>query len=177
MRDEAPVSSPVRSNTLTPPDNPPHQGIDLGRDICLGGGLNWFWNVPDKEPLEGRIKRLEDDFRTLKETRSLDLKNVENDIQSDRSRIKRLETSHSGLKEDKRALHKRVTTLKETLEHKVKVEVGEGILRQRRQPGKEWSMDEIGGGEGSVNCSIIIGMENQMSSSGLAIITSTSSSL
>ncbi|KOS46898.1 hypothetical protein ACN38_g2210 [Penicillium nordicum] len=120
----------------------------LLRKACHGGP-NWFWNVPDKEPLEGRIKRLEDDFRTLKETMSLDLKNVENDIQSDRSRIKRLETSHSGLKEDKRALHKRVTTLKKTLEHKVKVEVGEGILRQRRQPGKEWSKDEIGGGEGS----------------------------
>ncbi|KAJ5254072.1 hypothetical protein N7524_011252 [Penicillium chrysogenum] len=62
---------------------------------------------------------------------------------------KRLEDSHSGLKEDKKALHKRVTTPKETLEHKAKVEVGEGVLRQRRQPGKEWSKDEIGGGEGS----------------------------
>ncbi|KAJ5471080.1 hypothetical protein N7530_008437 [Penicillium desertorum] len=77
------------------------------------------------------------------------MKNLENEVQGDRARIKRLETSHSGLKEDKKALHKWATTLKETLEHKVKVEVGEGILRQRRQPGKEWSKDEIGGGEGS----------------------------
>lgn len=53
------------------------------------------------------------------------------------------------LKEDRKALHKRVINLKETLEHKVKVEVGEGTLRQRRQPGKQWSKDEIGGGEGS----------------------------
>ncbi|OQE19195.1 hypothetical protein PENFLA_c019G07181 [Penicillium flavigenum] len=65
------------------------------------------------------------------------------------SHVNEKHSSHSGLKEDKKALHKRVTTLKETLEHKVKVEVREGILRQRRQPGKEWSKDEIGGGEGS----------------------------
>lgn len=91
----------------------------------------------------------ENDFVTLKERTSADVEGVEKYIQSDRSRIKRLEDSHSGLKEDKKALHKRVTTLKETLEHKAKVEVGEGVLRQRRQPGKEWSKDEIGGGEGS----------------------------
>jgi predicted nuclease with TOPRIM domain len=65
----------------------------------------------------------------LKATTTSGVKNLENEVQGDRARIKRLETSHSGLKEDKKALYKRVTTLKETLEHKVKVEVGEGILR------------------------------------------------
>jgi hypothetical protein len=89
-------------------------------------GLNWYWNVPDKEPLEERMGNLENDFVTLKERTSADVEGVEKHIQSDRSRIKRLEDSHSGLKEDKKALHKRVTTLKETLEHEAKVEVGEG---------------------------------------------------
>ncbi|KAF3027017.1 hypothetical protein E8E15_006519 [Penicillium rubens] len=81
---------------------------------------------PDKEPLEERMGKLENDFVTLKERTSADVEGVEKHIQSDRSRIKRLEDSHSGLKEDKKALHKRVTTLKETLEHEAKVEVGEG---------------------------------------------------
>ncbi|KZN86573.1 hypothetical protein EN45_051060 [Penicillium chrysogenum] len=75
---------------------------------------------PDKEPLEERMGKLENDFVTLKERTSADVEGVEKHIQSDRSRIKRLEDSHSGLKEDKKALHKRVTTLKETLEHEAK---------------------------------------------------------
>jgi hypothetical protein len=120
----------------------------LLRKACYRG-LNWFWKAPDSGPLEERIRKLEEDIRALKTRTTSDMKSFENEVYSDRARIKRLETSHSGLKEDKKALYKRVTTLKETLEHKVKVEVGEGTLRQRRQPGREWSKDEIGGGEGS----------------------------
>ncbi|OQE93021.1 hypothetical protein PENNAL_c0006G10409 [Penicillium nalgiovense] len=94
----------------------------LIRKACRRG-LNWYWNVPDKDPLEEDLQR---PFSN-QEARDLAFR----------------------LKEDRKALHKRVINLKETLEHKVKVEVGEGTLRQRRQPGKQWSKDEIGGGEGS----------------------------
>lgn len=105
--------------------------------------INYSWEVPDKEPLEERVGRLENDLRSLKLGMTEEMHNLKSDRQGDRSRIKRLEDSHSDLKEDKKVLHKRVITLKESLGHRAKVEVGEGILRRRRQPGKKWSNDEI----------------------------------
>jgi hypothetical protein len=66
----------------------------------------------------------------------------------DRSRIKKLEESHADLKEDKMILHNRTMTHQESLDSSVKVEVGE-MLRQRRQPGKEWTTAEITGKRGS----------------------------
>ncbi|KAJ6177994.1 hypothetical protein N7519_008455 [Penicillium mononematosum] len=68
-------------------------------------------------------------FETLSGTQPLRL--VFNDHTLS-SRIPRRSSHVKEKHEDKKALHKRVTTLKETLEHKVKVEVGEGVLRQRR---------------------------------------------
>ncbi|KAJ5962718.1 hypothetical protein N7501_007659 [Penicillium viridicatum] len=58
-------------------------------------------------------------------------------------------------------LHQRVSTIKEDLEKKVKVnveeqvksEIGEGILWHRRLPGKEWSKAEIERGEDTKRCS------------------------
>lgn len=60
----------------------------LIRKACRRG-LNWYWNVPDKDPLE-------EDLRMLKATTSSEVKNLENETQSGHSRIKRLEISHSG---------------------------------------------------------------------------------
>lgn len=100
----------------------------------------------DKDSLEERIKKPEKGLH-YQEVATIDLPQLRNGFLAYDQRLKKLEDSHSALQEDKMVLHQSVSTIKEDLEKKVKVnveeqvksEIGEGILRHRRLPGKEWS--------------------------------------
>ncbi|KAJ5835619.1 hypothetical protein N7447_001645 [Penicillium robsamsonii] len=85
--------------------------------MAIRGGINCYWEVLDKQPLEERVRRLENDLRSLKLGMTEEMHNLKSDRQGDRSRIKRLEDSHSDLKEDKKVLYKRVITSNVHLEY------------------------------------------------------------
>ncbi|KAJ5392713.1 hypothetical protein N7465_011687 [Penicillium sp. CMV-2018d] len=123
--------------------------VTIAKLVVKGGrkALKWYNGDEDKGSLEERIKKLEDRLQH-QEVSTMNLPQLRNGFLAYEQRLQKLEYSHSSLQEDKKVLDERLSTIKEDLEKaKVNVEepikIGEGILRHRRLPGKEWSKAEI----------------------------------